>query len=930
MPWVCCRMVSSLSSPLASRASGDSAASYSSHSPTISSPQRRRAAARPAPAGRPARRPALRAARRPAPAPARRRRSPRRDRGSGTCGAAARGPRRAPGRRAPSPSGRAARCARPRSRAGRSEVQPLRVTVLSRSAARRKASTPSRSSADMPKGSRGRAGRNLVRTGARSGCMSSTHSHRRLDPHAAVVSLGLPVSVHAQQGSGCEADSTYSALNFWLGEWDVLVGGQVVGTNRITRMLKGCAVLEEWRDANGRRGTQPVLRRARHPPVEAGVGDRRRRAGGRNEGKAPHRPAARWRRPFPGRAASAGRTPRPRPHDAHADPAGRGPPAHRDLARRRGHLARGRSTPATASAVEIAACVRRGESGRLVPPCRHARRWFSLSSLVLAPACRRDAAAPAEPRPSGHRRAAPRRRRGCRRLAQLWLRLEQSPLGAADRDQPPDGAGPPPALGARSGRPLPARSPKREHADRGRRPAALHRSQEPGDGGGRPDRQGALALSARSQGGRALLRGGESGGGGLRRPRLPRHARRAGHRAGPPDRQGRLGNHAASPAEGYSFTMAPARGRREDHRGRERRRVRDPRVRGRVRSRDRPADLALLDRSLARRREAGTGAGAAPRPTASPCRATSRRSAATAPATPTPGKRAARRCTPRRPTTRSAISCSSSPPGIRPRLPGPPAGRQSVQHLARGARHRHRRAQVVLPDGARTTSGTTTTRARRCCSTSPRATARSRPWPRPARPAGSTCSTAAPAGRSGAAMPFVPLENIFPRATRQGVRASPGVRGGANWPPPAYSPADRPAVRAGQLRPDAASWWTRRSTGRRRAFQSGHFVELPDSAHLRHRLGDRPGHRQDPLAASGAPAAHVRRRGGDGRRSLLFYGDIQGYLYALDAETGETLWQDRAAKGYVGPPIAFRLDGHDRVAITSREGIVVYGLDGKR
>lgn len=66
--------------------------------------------------------------------------------------------------------------------------------------------------------------------------------------------LGLPVSIHAQQGSGCEADSTYSALNFWLGEWDVLVGGQVVGTNRITRMLRGCAVLEEWRDAMGGEG----------------------------------------------------------------------------------------------------------------------------------------------------------------------------------------------------------------------------------------------------------------------------------------------------------------------------------------------------------------------------------------------------------------------------------------------------------------------------------------------------------------------------------------------------------------------------------------------------------------------------------------------------------------------------------------------------
>jgi len=34
---------------------------------------------------------------------------------------------------------------------------------------------------------------------------------------------------------------------------------------------------------------------------------------------------------------------------------------------------------------------------------------------------------------------------------------------------------------------------------------------------------------------------------------------------------------------------------------------------------------------------------------------------------------------------------------------------------------------------------------------------------------------------------FVPLENIFPRPTLQGTRSSPGTRGGANWPPPAYS-----------------------------------------------------------------------------------------------------------------------------------------------
>ena len=63
-----------------------------------------------------------------------------------------------------------------------------------------------------------------------------------------------PATAGARQGAGCESDSTYAALDFWVGAWDVLVGDQVVGTNTITRILKGCAVLEEWRDTMGGEG----------------------------------------------------------------------------------------------------------------------------------------------------------------------------------------------------------------------------------------------------------------------------------------------------------------------------------------------------------------------------------------------------------------------------------------------------------------------------------------------------------------------------------------------------------------------------------------------------------------------------------------------------------------------------------------------------
>jgi hypothetical protein len=53
-------------------------------------------------------------------------------------------------------------------------------------------------------------------------------------------------------------------------------------------------------------------------------------------------------------------------------------------------------------------------------------------------------------------------------------------------------------------------------------------------------------------------------------------------------------------------------------------------------------------------------------------------------------------------------------------------------------------------------------------------------------------------------------------------------------------------------------------------------------------------------------------------------------LNAVDASTGELIWRDRAGKGYLGPPISFQLDGHQRIAVVSRAGLTVYGLPGDR
>ena len=64
----------------------------------------------------------------------------------------------------------------------------------------------------------------------------------------------------------CGADPTYHVLDFWLGDWIVLADGKEAGTNRVEKILAGCAVSELWHDADGGRGdslffVQPVTRR---------------------------------------------------------------------------------------------------------------------------------------------------------------------------------------------------------------------------------------------------------------------------------------------------------------------------------------------------------------------------------------------------------------------------------------------------------------------------------------------------------------------------------------------------------------------------------------------------------------------------------------------------------------------------------------------
>jgi alcohol dehydrogenase (cytochrome c) len=173
--------------------------------------------------------------------------------------------------------------------------------------------------------------------------------------------------------------------------------------------------------------------------------------------------------------------------------------------------------------------------------------------------------------------------------------------------------------------------------------------------------------------------------------------------------------------------------------------------------------------------------------------------------------------------------------------------------------------------------------------------------------------------------PFIPLENIFPTPTRKGTRASPGVRGGSNWPPPAYSPHTGLLYVLGSYVPMLFVLDSAQKNDE--PFTNAVFKKLPDSlgfgtvTAVDVSTGKIRWQKKVPrhLRYSGALATE----GG-----LVFFGDAQGWLNALDAQTGETLWRYRVEgpSSFLGPPISFMVDGHQRIAVTSRRGVTVFGL----
>jgi alcohol dehydrogenase (cytochrome c) len=173
----------------------------------------------------------------------------------------------------------------------------------------------------------------------------------------------------------------------------------------------------------------------------------------------------------------------------------------------------------------------------------------------------------------------------------------------------------------------------------------------------------------------------------------------------------------------------------------------------------------------------------------------------------------------------------------------------------------------------------------------------------------------------------VPQHNMFVRPSAAGTVAYPAVRGGSSWAPSAYSPRSHLLIVPGQVDPVKVKL-VRGSYSLGKYFVGGEITETEQSNVTRHgtltALDVLTGriawqHRtSQPLARSGV----LTTAGG-----VVFYGDDDGFLNALDERSGKVLRRFAAGGKVEGPPITYSVGGRQRVAAVTRAGVIVLGLN---
>lgn len=169
---------------------------------------------------------------------------------------------------------------------------------------------------------------------------------------------------------------------------------------------------------------------------------------------------------------------------------------------------------------------------------------------------------------------------------------------------------------------------------------------------------------------------------------------------------------------------------------------------------------------------------------------------------------------------------------------------------------------------------------------------------------------------------YVPQDNMFAHATPQGTRIYPGVFGGVSWSPSAVDEANGVAYVAAMHWPVVYTLHETPANGDKLAIRYS-AVESAEEARwgLVSAVDLSSGHLRwqhktpEPLVGGVLATA-----GG-----LIFTGEGNGNIDALDAVSGKLLWQYKCDAGANAPPITYEIDGVQYIAIAAG-GSQIFGF----
>lgn len=156
----------------------------------------------------------------------------------------------------------------------------------------------------------------------------------------------------------------------------------------------------------------------------------------------------------------------------------------------------------------------------------------------------------------------------------------------------------------------------------------------------------------------------------------------------------------------------------------------------------------------------------------------------------------------------------------------------------------------------------------------------------------------------------------------QGTRTCPGLGGGHNWQPTAYSPQ--------------TGWYYFGSTDGCQMYYKTEGGYVEGQWYMLSTAGNLPGEQQtgsliavDPVTAETqwrvplrhAPNGLLATAGG-----LVFTGDGDGYLVAFDARTGEIRWRFNTGGAIAAPPVTYTLRGKQYLALAAGASVIAFGL----